>query len=59
MPIDNLPIKKRKLIVYSSAPFFDTWPKKFNLDKFKNYGFDVELWSSEEIFYKQKRRNFQ
>lgn len=54
MPIDNLPIKKRKLIVYSSAPFFDTWPKKFNLDKFKNYGFDVELWSSEEIFYKQE-----
>ena len=40
-----------KLIIYSAAPFFDTWPKKWKLDKFKNYGFDVELWSTEEIFY--------
>lgn len=52
MPLDNLPIKKRKLIVYSAAPFFDTWPKKFELSTFKNYGFDVELWSTAEIFYK-------
>jgi hypothetical protein len=44
--------KSRKLIIYSAAPFFDTWPKKFGLDKYKNYGLDVELWSSAEIFYK-------
>jgi hypothetical protein len=42
----------KKLIIYCSVPIFDTWPQKWELDKFKNYGFDVELWSTEEIFYK-------
>ena len=44
--------KLKKLIIYCSCPFFDTWPKKLKLDEFKNYGFDVELWSTEEIFFK-------
>ena len=48
----NYTTKSRKLIIYSAAPFFDTWPKKFKLNTFKNYGFDIELWSTTEIFYK-------
>jgi hypothetical protein len=52
MSLNNYSNKSKKLIIYFHAPFFDTWPKKWELDKFKNYGFDVELWSAEEIFYK-------
>lgn len=49
----NKPLNKsKKLIIYCSVPIFDTWPKKLELEKFKNYGFDVELWSTEEIFHK-------
>ena len=33
-------------------PIFDTWPKKWQLEKFSNYGLDLEIWSTEEIFYK-------
>ncbi len=44
--------KSKKLIIYCSVPIFDTWPHRLELDKFKNYGFDVELWSTEEIFFK-------
>ena len=44
----------KKLIFYSAVPFFDTWPKKFNLDQFINYGFEVELWTTQNIFYKQE-----
>jgi hypothetical protein len=42
----------KKLIIYCPVPIFDTWPQKWELDKFKDYGFDVALWSTEEIFYK-------
>lgn len=52
MTLKNSTNKSKKLIIYSSVPVFDTWPKKFKLDKFKNYGFDVEMWSTEEIFFK-------
>jgi hypothetical protein len=52
MVLNNNSDKSKKLIIYSASPFFDTWPKKFKLDKFKNYGFEVELWSAEEIFFK-------
>lgn len=52
----NNNIKKlKKLIIYCSVPFFDTWPRKFELKKFKNYGFDIELWSTEEIFITKER----
>ena len=54
MVLNNYSCKTRKLIIYSAAPFFDTWPKKFKLDTFKNYGFDIELWSTTEIFYKSE-----
>ena len=52
MLLNNHSNKSKKLIVYCSVPIFDTWPKKLELEKFKNYGFDVELWSTEEIFHK-------
>jgi hypothetical protein len=52
MVFNNYLNKSKKLIIYCSNPIFDTWPQKFELDKFTNYGFDVELWSTEEIFYK-------
>ena len=52
MSINNFSNKSKKLIIYSAGPFFDTWPKKFKLDEFKNYSLDIELWSAEEIFYK-------
>ena len=52
MVLNNYSNKSKKLIIYCASPFFDTWPKKWKLDKFKNYGFDVELWSTEEIFHK-------
>lgn len=52
MPIKNYSNKSKKLIIYTAVPFFDTWPKKFELDTFKYYGLDVELWSTAEIFYK-------
>jgi hypothetical protein len=42
----------KKLIIYCPVPIFDTWPQKWELDKFKDYGFDIALWSTEEIFYK-------
>lgn len=42
----------KKLILYCSVPIFDTWPQKWGLDKFKNYGFDLEIWSTEQIFFK-------
>ena len=46
--------KKRKLIFYCSVPIFDTWPKKMKLSEFQHHGFDVELWSTEEIFFNVK-----
>ena len=49
---NNRSKKLKKLIIYCSHPVFDTWPKKFELNKFKNYGFNVEIWSTEQIFYK-------
>jgi hypothetical protein len=52
MVSNNYLNKSKKLIIYCSNPIFDTWPQKFELDKFTNYGFEVELWSTEEIFYK-------
>ena len=52
MVLSNYSSKSKKLIIYCSVPIFDTWPRKFKLDEFKNYGFDVEIWSTEEIFYK-------
>ena len=52
MNLKNHTYKSKKLIIYSAVPIFDTWPKKFKLVEFKNYGFDVELWSTEEIFFK-------
>ncbi|MDC0424650.1 hypothetical protein OAL75_03180 [Candidatus Pelagibacter ubique] len=52
MVLSNYSSKSKKLIIYCPLPFFNTWPKKWKLDEFKNYGFDVELWSAEEIFYK-------
>ena len=52
MILDNYSAKSKKLIIYCPVPFFNTWPKKWKLDELKNYGFDVELWSTEEIFYK-------
>ena len=52
MTLKNFNKKSKKLIIYSSVPVFDTWPKKFKLDQLKNYGFDVEIWSTEEIFFK-------
>ena len=55
MSLNDYSNKSKKLIIYCSVPFFDTWPKKWALDKFKNYGFDVELWSTEEIFYKLEK----
>ena len=51
MSISNYTNKSKKLIIYTAVPFFDTWPKKFELNTFKNYGLDVELWSTAEIFY--------
>ena len=50
-------VNKKKLIIYNAAPFFDTWPKKWKLDKLENYGFNVELWSTEEIFHKKENIN--
>ena len=44
--------KLKKIIIYSASPFFDTWPKKFKLNEFNNYGLDVECWSNEKIFFK-------
>ena len=55
MSLNDYSNKSKKLIIYCSVPFFDTWPKKWELDKFKNYGFDVELWSTEEIFHKLEK----
>ena len=52
MTLKNFNKKSKKLIIYSSVPVFDTWPKKFKLAQLKNYGFDVEIWSTEEIFFK-------
>ena len=52
MVFNNYLNKSKKLIIYCSVPIFDTWPQKWELDKFKNYGFDIELWSTEEIFFK-------
>jgi len=43
---------KKKLIIYHAAPYFNTWPRKWKLHELENYGFDVELWSTEEIFWK-------
>ena len=54
MTIKNYTNKSKKLIIYCSVPVFDTWPKKFKLDEFKNYGFDVEIWSTAEIFFKNE-----
>ena len=54
MTIKNYTNKSKKLIIYCSVPVFDTWPKKWKLVEFKNYGFDVEIWSTEEIFFKQE-----
>lgn len=44
--------RSKKLIIYCSVPIYDTWPKKYKLDEFKDYGLNVELWSTEEIFFK-------
>ena len=52
MVLNNYSNKSKKLIIYCSVPIFDTWPKKWELRKFINYGFDLEIWSTEEIFYK-------
>ncbi len=52
MTLKNSNNKSKKLIIYCSVPIFDTWPKKWKLDEFKNYGFDIEIWSTEEIFHK-------
>jgi len=52
MTINSYTNKFKKLIFYCHVPVFDTWPKKWKLDEFKNYGFDVEIWSTEEIFFK-------
>jgi len=52
MTINSYTNKFKKLIIYCHVPVFDTWPKKFKLDEFKNYGFDVEIWSTAEIFFK-------
>ena len=52
MVLSNYSSKSKKLIIYCPLPFLGAWPKKFKLDEFKNYGFDVELWSAEEIFFK-------
>ncbi len=46
--------KLKKVIIYSAAPFFDTWPKKLKLDEFENFGLDVECWSTEEIFFESE-----
>ena len=54
MLLNNYLNKSKKLIIYCSVPIFDTWPRKFKLDEFKNYGFDVKIWSTEEIFFKQE-----
>ncbi len=54
MVLNNFSNKSKKLIIYCSVPIFDTWPKKWQLEKFINYGFDLEIWSTEEIFYKLK-----
>jgi len=44
----------KKLIIFSAVPFFNTWPKKWKLDKFKNFGYQVVLWSIEDIFFNSK-----
>jgi len=43
MTLNNHKDRPKKLIIYCSVPIFDTWPKKFKLEKIKNYGFDVEI----------------
>ena len=57
MSFKNLLDKHKKLIIYCSSPIFNTWPQKFKLKEFKNYGLDIELWSTEEIFYSPKNIN--
>ena len=52
MTLNNHKDRPKKLIIYCSVPIFDTWPKKFKLEKIKNYGFDVEIWNTDEIFFK-------
>ena len=54
MILSNNLIKKKKLIIYCPLPYFNTWPKKWKLHELKNHGFDLELWSTEEIFYKSE-----
>ena len=46
--------KIKKLIIFSAVPFYNTWPKKWKLDKFKNFGYQVDLWSLEDIFFNSK-----
>ena len=57
MSSKNFKSKSRKIIFYSAVPFFNTWPRKWKFDKFKNYGFDIELWSMEKFFFKQEDIN--
>ncbi len=52
MALNNYSNKSKKIVIYCSVPIFDTWPKKWQLEKFSNYGLDLEIWSTEEIFYK-------
>ena len=52
MALNNYLNKSKKIVIYCSVPIFDTWPKKWQLEKFSNYGLDLEIWSTEEIFYK-------
>lgn len=46
--------RSKKIIIYSSSPYFDTWPKKLQLEEFKYYNLDLELWSTENIFYEKE-----
>ena len=47
--------RSKKIIIYSSSPYFDTWPKKLQLEEFKYYNLDLELWSTENIFYEKEK----
>lgn len=45
--------KLKKIIFYSAVPISKVWGKKWGIEEFSNFGFDIEIWLSYEIFYEK------
>jgi len=37
------------------VPIDNTWAEKFGIMKYEKYGFDVQIWSAEELFYSDEK----